>query len=71
MLVAYLPTERILINADMYSPPAPGAQPPAVTPAIRVLNDNIRRLGLNVDRHVGIHGNVGSHADFLRIVGGS
>ncbi len=71
MLVAYLPTERILINADMYSPPAPGAQPPAATPAIRVLNDNIRRLSLDVDRHVGLHGQVGSHADFARIVGGS
>ncbi len=71
MLVAYLPAEKILINADMYSPPAPGGQPPAATPAIRVLNDNIRRLGLDVDRHVGIHGQVGSHADFLRIVGGS
>ncbi len=29
MLIAYLPAEKILINADLYSPPAPGATPPA------------------------------------------
>ena len=71
MLVAYLPTEKILINADLYSPPAPGAQPPTVNASLRSLRDNIRRLGLEVDRHVGIHGQVGAHADFLRIVGES
>ena len=31
MLIAYLPAEKILINADLYSPPAPGAQPPRRT----------------------------------------
>src|SRR6266700_3806464 len=30
MLMVYLPKEKILVNADLYSPPAPGAQPPAV-----------------------------------------
>jgi glyoxylase-like metal-dependent hydrolase (beta-lactamase superfamily II) len=69
MLVAYLPTEKILINADLYSPPAQGAQAPAATPAIRGLRDNIRRLGLDVATHVGLHGQVGSHADFLKIAG--
>ena len=71
MLVAYLPTEKILINADLYSPPAPGAQPPAANANIRALNENVRRLGLDVERHVGIHGQVAPHADFLRIVSGS
>ena len=32
-----MPAERILINADLYSPPAPGADPPAVTPNMRSL----------------------------------
>ena len=27
MLMAYLPKEKILVNADLYSPPAPGAPP--------------------------------------------
>ena len=70
-LVAYLPTEKILINADLYSPPAPGAQPPAANASLRSLHQNIQRLGLDVERHVGIHGQVAPHADFLRIAGGS
>ena len=70
MLVAYLPAERILINADLYSPPAPGAPPPSATPNMRSLYQNIQRLNLDVERHVGVHGQVGSHADFVRIAGG-
>jgi glyoxylase-like metal-dependent hydrolase (beta-lactamase superfamily II) len=69
MLIAYLPAERILINADLYSPPAPGAAPPtAPTATMTALSRNVERLGLNVDRHVGIHGGVGNHADFMRVV---
>ena len=71
MLIAYLPTERILINADLYSPPAPGAQPPPANANIRSLSQNIQRLNLDVERHVGIHGQVGTHTDFMRIVGGN
>src|SRR6516165_5470354 len=29
MLIAYLPKEKILVNADLYTPPAQGAPPPA------------------------------------------
>jgi hypothetical protein len=29
MLIVYLPQERIVINADLYPPPARGAAPPA------------------------------------------
>ena len=70
MLIAYLPTERILINADLYSPPAPGGQPPSANASMRSLYQNIQRLNLDVERHVGVHGQVGAHTDFLRIVGG-
>lgn len=69
MLIAYLPTERILINADLYSPPGPGAPAPAATPSMRSL-ENIQRLNLDVERHVGVHGMVGSHADFMKIASG-
>lgn len=71
MLVAYLPAEKILINADLYSPPAPGAQLPAANASVRSLQQTIERLQLDVERHVGIHGQVGSHEDFLRVVSGS
>ncbi|MBI4264152.1 MAG: MBL fold metallo-hydrolase [Acidobacteria bacterium] len=68
MLIAYLPTEKILINADLYGPPAPGAQPPAPNASMLALRQNIQRLNLDVAQHVGIHGTVGSHADFMAIV---
>jgi glyoxylase-like metal-dependent hydrolase (beta-lactamase superfamily II) len=71
MLIAYLPTEKILINADLFSPPAAGAQAPPPNANMRSLQQNIQRLNLDVQRHVGIHGQVVTHADFLRIVGGS
>jgi glyoxylase-like metal-dependent hydrolase (beta-lactamase superfamily II) len=70
MLVAYLPTEKILINADMYSPPAANAtQLPRANTNVREFARNIQRLGIAVDKHVPIHGVVGPHETFLRIVG--
>jgi glyoxylase-like metal-dependent hydrolase (beta-lactamase superfamily II) len=55
MLVVYLPAERVLIQADLYNPPAPNAVNP-VFPFAANLVSNIQRLGLQVDRVVGIHG---------------
>jgi len=63
--VAYLPKERILVNADLYSPPAQGAQPAAMS----TLNQNIQRLKLDVAQHVPIHGRVATHDEFVKIVG--
>ncbi|MFN2563689.1 MAG: MBL fold metallo-hydrolase [Gemmatimonadaceae bacterium] len=58
LLMAYLPGERLLIEADVYSPPAPNVATPP--PAIFAPNlvENIDRLGLQVDRIVPIHGRV-------------
>ena len=70
MLMAYLPQEKILINADLWGPPAPGAESPAEIGASAVtLYKNIKRLGLDVVLHVPIHGRPGPNADFERIVG--
>ena len=70
MLLAYLPKEKILVNADLYSPPAQGTQPPTTPTAASVaLNNNIRRLGLTVSQHVPIHGRVGTQEEFAKIVG--
>ena len=45
MLMAYLPKEKILLNADLYSPPAQGAQPPAApTPGQKTLYQNMLKL---------------------------
>lgn len=71
MLVAYLPKEKILVNADLYSPPAQGQPAPAPTPSMTTLYRNIQRLKLDVAQHVPIHGQVGTMDEFLRIVGKS
>jgi hypothetical protein len=71
MLMAYLPKEKILINADLYSPPDSGASAPAVTPAMRTLYQNMRKLKLDVAQHVPIHGHVGTNDEFLKIIGKS
>jgi glyoxylase-like metal-dependent hydrolase (beta-lactamase superfamily II) len=68
MAIVYLPQERIVINADLWSPPAQGATPNVGQSQVSLYN-NIRRLGLNVETHVPIHGNPGPHAQFEQIVG--
>jgi len=69
MLMVYLPKEKILINADLYSPPAPGAPTPAATAGMRTLYQNMRKQKLDVARHVPIHGRPGTNEEFLKIVG--
>ncbi len=69
MLMAYLPKEKILINADLYSPPAPGAAPPVISPGMRTLYQNMVKLKLDVATHVPIHGHPGTNDEFLKIMG--
>jgi len=65
MLVVYLPSERILIQADLYNPPAPTAVNP-VFPFAKALVENVQRRGLAVDRVVGIHGRPVSWNDVVQ-----
>jgi len=69
-LMLYLPEERILIEADAFTPGAPNAPPPA-TPNPNHLNliANIERLGLPVDRIVPLHGRVVPVADLYVAAG--
>ena len=69
MLMVYLPKEKILINADLYSPPAEGAPMPKPTAAMRTLYQNMLKQKLDVVRHVPIHGRIGTNDEFLKIVG--
>jgi glyoxylase-like metal-dependent hydrolase (beta-lactamase superfamily II) len=69
MLVAYLPKEGILVNADLYSPPVPGGPAPAPNPNMTALNQTMQRLKLTVTQHVPIHGRVGTNEEFLKIMG--
>jgi glyoxylase-like metal-dependent hydrolase (beta-lactamase superfamily II) len=58
-VMVYLPKERLLIEADAFTPAPPNTPPPAVANANNVnLVDNIERLKLDVDRILPLHGRV-------------
>jgi glyoxylase-like metal-dependent hydrolase (beta-lactamase superfamily II) len=69
-LMAYLPAEKLLIQADAFTPGPPGAKPPAVANANNVnLVENIERLKLAVDRILPLHGRVVPLAELYTAVG--
>jgi len=56
MLIAYLPKEKVLLEADGYNPQPTSAQPPnPPSPFTLSLLDNIQRLKLDVQRIVPVH----------------
>src|SRR2546425_5833817 len=56
MLIAYLPKEKVLLEADGYNPQAATATPPSPpSPYTVSLLDNIERLKLDVQRIVPVH----------------
>ena len=71
MLIAYLPSERILIEADLFDSPGsglPSPSPTPVTPANRTLLGHVQRLGLDVETIVPIHGQPVTWSEFVRRV---
>ena len=71
MVMAYLPSEKIIVEADLFTPPAPGTTAPSPNPSNLTFYDNIKRLKLDVVRIAPIHGRVVPMADFLKFVGKS
>jgi glyoxylase-like metal-dependent hydrolase (beta-lactamase superfamily II) len=70
MLVAYLPKQKLLVQADAFHP-RPGAAPlPSPSPFTVSLIENIRRLKLNVERVVHVHGGADSLATVVKAAGG-
>jgi len=70
MLMVYLPKERLLIEADAYTPAPPNAPAPAILNPLSVnLADNIARLGLGVDRLLPLHGRIVPLAELHRMIG--
>lgn len=63
MLMVYLPAEKLLVEADLYSPPAANATTAGPFPFAANLLENIQRRGLDVGRIVPIHGRVVPYAD--------
>jgi len=69
-LMVYLPNEKLLIEADAFTPGAPGTPPPAVPNANNLnLIANIERLGLRVDRILPLHGRVVPVSDLYAAAG--
>lgn len=68
MLVAYLPTEGILIEADLFERPPAGTTPPA-TLLNKALLYNLERAAIAPTRIVSIHDGEIPMSDFLRVVG--
>ena len=70
--MVYLPAEKILIEADAYSPPAAGTPMPAVpNPFALNLHDNIQRLKLDVQRVAPLHGRVVTLAELRSFIAGT
>ena len=70
MIMVYLPKEKLLIQADAFSPVAANAKyPTPPNPFSVALADNIVRLGLNVDQHLPLHGRVVPMAELGKAIG--
>jgi glyoxylase-like metal-dependent hydrolase (beta-lactamase superfamily II) len=72
ILMAYLPQERILIEADVYTPAPPAAAPPPTPNPFSVnLYENLQRLKLEVGQIAPLHGRLVTLDDLLKAIGRS
>jgi len=70
LLVAYLPKQKMLVQADAFHP-RPGAAPlPSPPPFTVNLVENIRRLKLDVERVVHLHSGIDPIAVVVKAAGG-
>ncbi len=68
--LVWLPKERLLVQADAYTPGPPNSPPPPVPNANHVnLVQNIERLGLDVDRILPLHSRVVPMSELLVAIG--
>jgi glyoxylase-like metal-dependent hydrolase (beta-lactamase superfamily II) len=72
MLVGYLPKAKILIEADLWNPPAANAPPPGATsPVTAAFFDTIQRMKLDVQKIAGLHGRLADLKEFQTAAGKS
>jgi glyoxylase-like metal-dependent hydrolase (beta-lactamase superfamily II) len=70
MLMVYLPKEKMLIQADAYTPPAPNAAPMSPPSPFNVsLAENITKQGLAVDQILPLHGRIVPLAELHKAAG--
>jgi hypothetical protein len=60
LVMAYFPRERILVEADVYSPGG------AIAPYAANLLENVKKRNLRVDRIVPIHGTIAPFAELVK-----
>jgi glyoxylase-like metal-dependent hydrolase (beta-lactamase superfamily II) len=69
MLIGYLPREKVLIEADVYTPAAAGAPAGPVVRENVNLYENIERLKLEVQQITPLHGRLVTIADLRQAIG--
>jgi glyoxylase-like metal-dependent hydrolase (beta-lactamase superfamily II) len=70
LLMVYLPKEKLLVEADVYTPIAENATPPMPpSPYTVAFADHLTRLGLAVDRIVPIHGRIVPIGELGKMIG--
>lgn len=69
MLIGYLPKEKVLIEADVYTPGPPNAPAGSVVKENVNLYDNIQRLKLDVQQITPLHGRLVTIADLRKAIG--
>lgn len=69
MLIAYLPKERIVVEGDLYTPPAAGAPLPMPNASNRAFRETVQRLRLDIAQIASIHGRVAQWDEFLKVMG--
>ena len=68
IIMAYLRKEKILIEADVFTPGPAGAEPPkAPDPQPANLEANVRRLNIDVDQILPIHGRIVPYSELQRV----
>jgi glyoxylase-like metal-dependent hydrolase (beta-lactamase superfamily II) len=68
MLMAFLPRERILFEADSYIPSAAGGAPHPAIPNLLQFYEVLQRLRLDVDQILPSHGRVATFAELTELV---
>ena len=70
IIMLHLPKEKLLIEADVFNPPAANAPAPAALNSNWIgLADNIKRLNLTVDQIVPLHSRIVSLTELNKLIG--
>jgi glyoxylase-like metal-dependent hydrolase (beta-lactamase superfamily II) len=70
LLMVYLPKEKLLIEADVYTPTAPNVAPPVPpSPFTIAFADHVGKLRLQVDQILPLHGRIVPFRELNRTIG--